>query len=54
MFMSADVTKQPQIEAFKEIVNVASAHVVDISFEFGKDWTRDWAIFFQVLLGIRR
>ena len=51
MFMPSDVTKQPQIEAaVRDIVNGASGHVIDISFEFGKDWAGEWAIFFHVVL----
>ncbi len=51
MFMPSDVTKQAQIEAaVRDIVNGASTHVINISFEFGKDWTGDWAIFFHVVL----
>ena len=51
MFMPPDVTKQPQIEAaVRDIINGARAHVIDISFEFGKDWTGEWAIFFHVVL----
>lgn len=51
MFMPSEITKQPQIEAaVREVVNGSSAHVINIDFEFGKDWSGDWAIFFHVVL----
>lgn len=51
MLMPSDVTKQPQIEAaVREIVNGFRAHVINITFEIGKDWSGDRAIFFHVLL----
>ena len=51
MYMPSDVTKQPQIEAaVRQIINGSRAHVIDITFEFEKDWSGDWAIFFHVLL----
>jgi hypothetical protein len=51
MYMPSDVTKQPQIEAaLRQITSSLSSHVINIVFEFGKDWSGDWAIFFHVLL----
>ena len=51
MHTPSDVTKQPQIDAaVKEITSGLRAHVINIRYDFGKDWSGDWAIFFHVLL----
>jgi hypothetical protein len=49
--MPSNDTKQTQIDAaVKEIANGLRAHVINISYDIGKDWSGDSAIFFHVLL----
>jgi len=51
MYMPSDITKRPLIDAaVKEIINGSRAHVINIEYDFAKDWSGDWAIFFHVLL----
>lgn len=45
------VANQRQFEeALKEVVNGFRAHVADITYSIGTDWSGDVAIFFHVLL----
>lgn len=51
MFPSSDAATQTQIDAaVSEVSDGISAHVIDISYDIGRDWSGDWAIFFHVLL----
>lgn len=51
MYMPSDVTKQPLADAaIRGIINGSTAHVINIQYDFGKDWSGDEAIFFHVTL----
>ena len=51
MHAAVDITEQSQIEAeLRNLVHGFRSHVVSISFDFGRDWSGDAAIFFHVVL----
>jgi hypothetical protein len=51
MFVPSAATKQSEIQAaINEVERILAPDVVRIRYDIGEDWSRQWAIFFRIVL----